>query len=344
MKMTIFTIFMGILVLLAFVLVVVNRNSEKIVSAAVPLAFAAFAALALVFAFAREEPITRVFPVNFCYQVQDKLPIVITGRPFPHILHLVDQVRQQDPKALDEPMDIHPGGLVYHELLQKGFIEWIAMRHFANWRMELLRFESGVAQEFFQPFAEAAQESSKILSSQELQRRFGGNRFARVHTGMGTLALPPGTNLTIHTPKTPDGHGEIHLKNCFCEIKIRTSPGLSMSGIYAYSWLMGIEPPERGYYTGQYIVRITATFSPVLVGHPRMALLKRWATGILDGLQHDFDEQVVWRRTVENQMILRHVTGPIQVSGERTPFAAVRFTAPQNPASPGNSTNREKAR
>ena len=65
MKMWIIvTVFMGIAVTAAFVLVVVNRESEKIVNAAVPLGFATLLALGLVFAFAREEPLQRVVGVD----------------------------------------------------------------------------------------------------------------------------------------------------------------------------------------------------------------------------------------------------------------------------------------
>jgi hypothetical protein len=65
------TAIMAILLLVAFVFVVVNRESEKIVTAAVPLALAAIAAVALVFTFAREAPQSRTFPVAFSYQLAD---------------------------------------------------------------------------------------------------------------------------------------------------------------------------------------------------------------------------------------------------------------------------------
>ncbi len=55
--------------------------------------------------------------------------------------------------------------------------------------------------------------------------------------------------------------------------------------------------------TQQYVVRITVTFSPFLVGHPQMRLIKQWATGIVDGLQDAFDEQIIWRKIVEGYML-----------------------------------------
>lgn len=71
----------GFLFLVAFVLVFYNRESEKVVTAAVPLAFAACSALLSILAFARQEPISRVFPVSFSFQVADKFPISIRYRP-----------------------------------------------------------------------------------------------------------------------------------------------------------------------------------------------------------------------------------------------------------------------
>lgn len=318
---------MAIFVLAAFVLVFINRESEKIVTASIPLAFAAFAALALVFAFAREEPVTRVFPVTFCYQVEDKLPVAIPGRSLQGgSLALVDWIQQQNPKALDEPQDVSPGLLVYHELLQKSLIEWISSRHSGTWRMELLRFEfpAGHQEGHFQPESDAKEEASEILSVEALRQKFIGNRFANVGFGPGSLALPPKTSLEIHPPKAQAEYGEIRFKNWFCEITIRTSASSGMSGVGAYSILFGVYPPTPDYWTQQYIIRITATFSPLLVGHPRMALIKRWAAGIIDGLQQEFDEQIIWRKTLENYMTAVHLPPP---SGERNlKLQAHRYT------------------
>ncbi len=125
-----------------------------------------------------------------------------------------------------------------------------------------------------------------------------------------------------------DAGGEILLKNYYCKIRIRTSPGLSMTGIGAYSMLLGIESP--GYWTQQYIVRITATFTPWLVGHPRMALIKRWATGILDGLQQTFDEQIIWQKTVENYTLRQHL--PPSMKDRTRPFGPVRCGPSKEPA------------
>ena len=190
-------ILVGFLFLVTFVLVVINRDSEKVVTAAIPLAFAAFSALLSILAFARQESISRVFPVSFSFQVADKVPMDIRYRPMLVQLHFFfDEILKRNPKALEEQSD-ERGVLVYHEFLQKVLVDWIASRHFKHWRMELLTFEgpgSGT-EERFEALPDAKDEPAKVLSVEELQKIFAGNRFARAHMGFGTLALPPGISV-----------------------------------------------------------------------------------------------------------------------------------------------------
>ncbi len=301
------TAIMAMLILAAFVLVFINRDSEKIVSAAIPLALATFSALALIFAFAREGPMTRIFPVNFLFQVRDKQPIQIGARPYPHQLFFFSELRQRNPDALEDAADSR---VIYHEFLQKMLVDWIAMRHFGHWRMEILQFEAGPGwgtQSRWGPMIDADREPVKILLPEDLERIFGENRFASLYSGFGKLALPLGTTVSVKTPQEPGSYGEIRFKNIYSEITIQTSSTGWAAGLGAYSMLLGIPvtAPEfttqqRDYRTQEYIVRIKATFKPWLIGHPRMALIKQWVAGILNGLQEEFDEQIVWRKTVEN--------------------------------------------
>jgi hypothetical protein len=52
------------------------------------------------------------------------------------------------------------------------------------------------------PLPDAASYPSKILAIKELEEILGDNRFARVHSGFGKWALPPGTDSWIELPKT----------------------------------------------------------------------------------------------------------------------------------------------
>ena len=38
-----------------------------------------------------------------------------------------------------------------------------------------------------------------------------------------------------------------------------------------------------------------------------MGPIKQWVTGIVNGLQNAFDEQVIWRKTVESYTLNQHL-------------------------------------
>lgn len=199
---------------------------------------------------------------------------------------------------------------MYHEFLQRTLVDWIATRHGVHWRMELLTFEGpGTgAEEHFMFLPDAKEERAKVLSVEELKRIFAGNRFAGVHMGVGSLALPPGTTLSVDPPKQAGATGQIQFKNRYCEITIKTSNSIGQSGLGDYSMLLGLPlSAQEGYWTQQYVVRIDAEFEYWPVGNPKMRPIKQWPTGIVNGLQNALDEQVIWRKTVETYTLSQHM-------------------------------------
>jgi hypothetical protein len=303
------TLFMALLILGAFILVFVNRESEKILTAAIPLAVGVIAGLVLTFWFARPEPISSIFPVSFTYQVADKLPMALPYRPVPFQLYLIDELRQRDSKALEEYPEMG-GGQVYHEFLQKTLVDWIASTHFGHWHMEPLRFEGGPgagSQEQWGLMPDAKEEPTDILSVEALQKIFSKNRFASVHTGFGRLALPPDT-----TPTEASPDGRILFKNNHCEISIQTSFSQNIAGIGDYSQFFGSLPLMLQYSTVRYIVRIDATFNLLLAGHPKMRLIKQWVMGIVNGLQNNLDDRLIWRKVIDEYTLRQHLPHSIQ--------------------------------
>ena len=314
---TLFIALMGLAIAAAFALVVVNRASSEVVNAAVPVAFAALSALGLVFAFARQPTIERIFPVVFVVQQADKYPVVVPDRRFPSgTLALFDQAVQSNPRALDDPRFADfGGGPLFHEFLQKSLVDWISMRHFGTWRMRVDRFSYGSGgQEQFGPTPDAGQYSSKVLSKEELTAVLGSNIFAGVHSGFGKIALPPRTMLSVSAPPEGKQEGEIRLKNWFVDMRIYTRQSFSMVGLGNYTMLMGMpqEEAQQHFWTLQYVVRIEANFNRYLVGHPHMEAHRDWANGIVAGLAHDFDEEAIWRTTTESYMLRQHLTGPLR--------------------------------
>ena len=72
-------------------------------------------------------------------------------------------------------------------------------------------------------------------------------------------------------------------------------------GLGGYSRPLGVsaEEAQEKFAERQYIVRITATFSPYFVGHPEMAAHREWAQYIVEGLAQAFSEETLWKRTTD---------------------------------------------
>jgi hypothetical protein len=133
---------MGLAVAGAFALVVVNRDSPQVIHAAVPVAFGALSALALVFAFGRPAPIEGTFPVIFVLQQADRYPVVIPHRPFPSMtLALFDDAVQANPTLLKDPrFSGFGGGPLFHQFLQRAIVDWLTSTYFGTWRARVERF------------------------------------------------------------------------------------------------------------------------------------------------------------------------------------------------------------
>lgn len=323
----------GLVLAVAYVFVVMNRASPAVVNAALPAATALLSALALVFAFNRPAPVSRVFPVIFVVEKASLLPVIIPDRPFPvQSLILPDMMGQIDPKTFAPPSNQNVFDFIpqlYHEYLQKMFVDDLASKQFGTWRMKTERFVDLIQ---WSPMPDASSYPSRILSVEELERIFGKNRFSRSHSGFGQWALPPGTELQIELPKKDPQLGEIgtiRLKNSLCEISIRTSGSMHGVGLGKYTPLAGmdlVEAQER-YWTVEYMTRIDVSFPWYRIGDPDMAVHTEWANAIVEELSFSFDEESLWNRTKDSYILRSHFKsmppamvipfGPIRM--DRTP-------------------------
>lgn len=304
--------FAVLVLVVACVVVVINRDSSLVVGAAVPAAVALASALAVVFVFNRPAPMSRVFQVVIVIEKASLLPVAITHRPFPVMsLALAPQMEQIDPKTFHSPNPQLPLDFVqtlYHEYLQKIFVEALANKQFGTWRMKTERFVNEVR---WMPLPDASSYPSKILDTKELERIFGKNRFARVHFGPGQWALPPGTELRIEPPRVDTQLGEvglIHMENGLCEIFIRTASTIGHVGLGKYAALSGMHKGEDqdNYLTMTFITRIDASFTLLRMGDPEMLPHREWANAILEELSTSFDEESLWTRTKESFTFMIH--------------------------------------
>ena len=304
--------FAVLVLVVACVVVVINRDSSLVVGAAVPAAVALASALAVVFVFNRPAPMSRVFQVVIVIEKASLLPVAITHRPFPiGGLTLAPQMEQIDPKTFHLPNPQHPLDFtkpLYHEYLQKIFVEALAIKQFGTWRMKTERFVNEVR---WTPLPDASSYPSKILDAKDLERIFGGNRFARVHSGFGKWALPPGTELCIELPRADTQLGEvgiIHLKNGLCEIFIRTTPTVWQVGLGRYAALSGMHKGEDqdNYLTMTFITRIDAKFPWYRIGDPETLPHREWANAIIEELSTSFDEDSLWTQTKDSFTFMIH--------------------------------------
>src|SRR5438270_1928687 len=158
----------------AFYVVWLNRASEKIVTAVLPISVGALAGIFLsIFVFGAEAKTTVRFPVVFLFR-KDKMPVVPPYRPLLSSLFEVPELQKDHPDLI---ADDTQGATLYHHLLQRSIVDTIAFWHSGSWETEIDRFNIGGTQEMGRPASDASGVSEK-LSTEELQRKLIGNRFA----------------------------------------------------------------------------------------------------------------------------------------------------------------------
>jgi heme/copper-type cytochrome/quinol oxidase subunit 4 len=310
---------------LAFYVVWMNRESEKIVTAVFPISVAALIGVFLtVFLFGGEVPVTANFPAVFLFRISDWEPLAPPDRPQLMSLFEVPTLGVEHPELMK---DNDNGATLYHHLLQKAIIERLAFLYGSSWEIDILDFKTGMGQQQgSQPSPEAIGPSTK-LSTAQVRGLLKGNRFADINYFTAPeIALPPGTALTIRAPDTANvGMGEITLKNDFVTLSIKTAYFSWMRSLGGYRVLMGYSwEQDREFASAQYFVTIRADFSRLRSGHPQMAKYKRWVNQIVSDLRAQFDEQELWSNTRENYVFRKQLE---QYSGVAIPISPP-FLAP----------------
>ena len=316
MKTGIITAVFLALTIFAFYLVLINRASEKILTAVIPIAVAGLVAIYLaVFVFGGEPDTTVVFPASFMYQVETKMPAnlprVLVWRRFTPAEFLPARLHSQNPEYLAAPND-SDGLKLYHDLLQRAILDWMAQRYSGTWRVEVTQFElPGYTSQEAGP-ATAIVEPSKTYSADQIGALFHGNRFASVRSPMaGQLSLPPDAVLSIEPPHQDNALGEIGrivVRTEYVTVSILTQFSSWARGVGGYGTLAGLsEEDNLKLATSTYRVRITIQHSKWRSGHPKMPIYDDWAKGIAQGLQDQFDEQGIWTKAKADYLFQRQV-------------------------------------
>jgi len=311
---TIYGIIFVIVIAVAFYVVWMNRASEKIISAVIPISVAAvLGVLMAVFVFGGDSPTITKFPVTFFYRTSDHLPLAMPlRRPTLGFLFL-PQLNQQHPDLMKDDTG---GQTLYHHLLQRAIFDILASRYRGNWETEIIRFKTSIADETrFMPAAGAGTDFRR-LSSAEIETALKGNRFAGGRMEHLQITLPPGTSVKVSPPTEKSGtlpESIVVFKNKFVTVTIQTQAsewGLAFGG---YQVIMGHGSNyDPGISHATFLLTAKTEFNRLRTGHPDMQRYRTWASQLVAELQHDLDEQLLWQETKESYSFMQlERLGPI---------------------------------
>jgi hypothetical protein len=297
----------------AFYLVWMNRGSEKIISAVIPISVAALLGVFLtVFVFGGEPTETVEFPTMLAYRAADNIPVILPFRPPNQTPFLVPELEQSSPELLKDDAN---GMVVYHHLLQRSIIETLALRYGQSWDTKILRFETSTGNEMTWGASENSVNSKTLIPWAEIEQNLGGNRFAHARTIFDQgLVLPPDTTLAIQPPRTDQKFGDISsitIDNPFLRLTIQTraSQWGPLSG--GYRAMLGV--PKRSVTDlrqANYIISIRKEIKRLRTGHPDMPRYKSWAQQITQELQLEYDEQRIWAKAKEEYLFNKQLPEP----------------------------------
>jgi hypothetical protein len=298
-----------------------NRASEKIMSAVIPTAFAAFIGVVLaVFVFGYEKPVSETFPSVFHYESKTKLPWFppwgIGQRWISDAYLAPGMLKAGMPDVFNDARDPN-GMLLYHHLLQWAIVNWMAHAYGGNWRAEILHFDLPDSREGSYRSTRGKDDRLTVLSTKNIESLLAGNSFSMTHPGIPpSIALPPGTNVTIKVPQQPEGEeGEIILNNDLFTLSIVTRLSGYKTTVGTYARLAGLSDAEdQKLFTAVYLVKIKAEFSRWKSGNPRTAEYKAWIQQLTSEFKGEFDEQAVWSRIKNDYLFRKEVEqlGPVK--------------------------------
>lgn len=323
MKTVLISSLFGILTIGAFVIVLLNRASEKILSAVIPITVAGLVGIFLsVFVFGGRPKVEVVFPSSVQYAVKTKMPAnqpwALSWRRYHYGRFLPPKLFSKHPEYFSDPAD-SAGDSLYHHWLQRAIVDWLSERYGNSWQVESTFFELPTGGHGQWGPTDAEIKPGKVYSDKDIEAVLNGNKFSSVHSDMARqLSVPPNTDFSVEPPHADPKQGQIgkiRLKNKFCEISITTQQSSFLRGMGELASLAGLSEEESNRFgTATYRVRISISYSRFLAGHPDMAMYSEWTNGIADGIQKQFDEQIIWSNIKSDYMFHKQVEklGPLQ--------------------------------
>jgi hypothetical protein len=311
---------------IAFYVVWMNRASEKIITAVLPISVAALIGIFMaVFVFGGQAATTVQFPAMLIFKAPENIPVALPFRPVQTSLFLVPLLAKTHPEVMRDT--VNDGGVtLYHHLLQKSIIEALSLRYSSSWRAKIIRYDTSTGNSTQYGQADAVGGPSRKITKDEMATLLTGNRFAKLHNGITEdLVLPPGTNIQIQPPHNDPKLGQVSsitLDNDFMRVTIETrssSWGFLFGG---YRLILGqVSDTNTDLREATFEITIKHEFKRLRTGHPEMPQYKAWAGQLTEEIQREFDEQKIWAKTKEDYAFAKQLGLPMPTN----------FTQPYGP-------------
>ena len=198
---------------------------------------------------------------------------------------------------------------IYHHLLQRSLIDFLARVYRASWKTEPLLVNLGSIGfgRYGGVPSGGIDASQTVLRTPDLDNILDGNFFSRIHIWPSQqLCLPPGSKMAVRVPPSEpgtNGKGEIRIANRFCTITITTETVMPTRTIGEYRVMAGLtEAQAYDLATNLYLLRAHVRYTRWLSGHPQMKTYEEWATQMVTQIKNQFDEQLIWALVKEDDL------------------------------------------
>jgi hypothetical protein len=307
-------IFVSLVLVAAVWVVYLNRASEKIVSAALPIAVASIVALGLsVFIFGADPPTTTQFVCAYTVVKNTKAlepKIVICKQNGEFSLLAINEIFARHPEVRNNPDD--PNAIqLYHHLLQWEIVRRISMMFSKHWQTEvvsLTRYNSR-----FNRIEPDASSDAQILTTDNIREILKDNKFAFFTSPFDDvmpfqISVPSNTALEVSAPKDSfkqnESFGTIRLSvdkmpllGPLYTITITTRPLATGQGSKGYKKYAGLDlQQEASLFTYLYEVKITTETSRLRSGSPMLVLYKQWVERMSNALRDQLDDERLYER------------------------------------------------
>lgn len=293
-----------------------NRASEKIVTAAVPIAVVAI--LGIFFAgwvFAGEDDYEATFPVCFLVDLRTKLQITTPGvfarGRFLGGMSRVSELKKARPELFPDDLNNFARN-VHQHYLQRLFVDFLVMLYRGSWNARSLHFDFGTGG-FGQygPALDRETAASQVLKQKDLEQSLHGNWFAKLpEFPQPQISLPADSKLSVTPPaggSDENSTSELKISNSFCTIKLSVQSVFPARNVGEYRRMAGLSDEEvRDFATILYVVRAKVSYNKLKSGHPDMKAHKAWSRQLGDELRKQFDEELIWARVKDEEVRSRH--------------------------------------